>query len=268
MNDASITIDYDKILEIAQKGVRRASIFMGLGVNAATDETFNSYQLSHITNIQLVPDDLDPDTVAHFKAEFRTWIEAAGLRELVEAFAVYLDALHWSCLLAQSAQRTDGHKDIKQKQAAFAKQGLPNKMNNLAQNFGVGPEHTEYLNSIGRARNCLAHRRGVVGAEDVREDKEMQVQWIGTDLFIETPEGERHYINEMPETGVYLRDGGNVMMQFIERTRVFSLGTVVNFSTRDLAEICFFYQREAKAVLASAVEYAERMGVPVQNADH
>jgi hypothetical protein len=50
-----INLDLDKLLDIALKGVRRAAVFMGLGVNAAIDPDFRSYQLSALTNIQTDP---------------------------------------------------------------------------------------------------------------------------------------------------------------------------------------------------------------------
>jgi len=53
---ANITLDLDKLLEIAQKGVIRASVFMGLGINAVIEEQFKSFHLTDITNIQMLPD--------------------------------------------------------------------------------------------------------------------------------------------------------------------------------------------------------------------
>lgn len=77
---------------------------MGLGVNAALDEQFKSFHLSHITNIQLVPETVPDEKLRHFKDELRIWIEAASLRELSETFATFLDALHRVCLVVQAVQ--------------------------------------------------------------------------------------------------------------------------------------------------------------------
>jgi len=51
MNNESIHIDLDQVLQIALTGVKRASVFMGLGVNAAINDNFNKYQLSEITSL-------------------------------------------------------------------------------------------------------------------------------------------------------------------------------------------------------------------------
>lgn len=75
-------------------------VFVGLryswawAVNAAIDDGFRKYQLTSLTNIQLVPDNVPEETLKHFKEEFRLWIEAAGFRELADTFANYLDSVH------------------------------------------------------------------------------------------------------------------------------------------------------------------------------
>lgn len=51
-----ITIDFDKLKEIALRGIRRTAVFLGLGVNAARDENFKDYQLTGIALLRLVPD--------------------------------------------------------------------------------------------------------------------------------------------------------------------------------------------------------------------
>jgi hypothetical protein len=262
-----IKLDFDKILEIALKGVRRASIFMGFGVNAALDEQFKSFQLTHLTNLQLVPTEVSDKTLQHYKDEFRTWIEAAGLREISEAFVNYLDVLHQQCLIVEAAQKKAPTENIPEKQKKFAAEGLPNKLNNLQQQFSIAPKKPNYIVSIGHARNCLVHRLGRVGPEDLQEKKELEVAWLGIDLFIEAPSGEKHYLNENPKEGIHLPDGGDLKMQFLERKRTFSLGSRLSLSTRDLAEICWFYRYEAINIRDSAVAFAKKAGVPVLSSD-
>lgn len=254
MTSARIEINLDNILDVAVRGVRRATVFMGLGVNAALDAEFTNYQLTHLTNIQLVPN-VAQEAVSHFKDEFKIWIEANGFRELVETFSKYLDALHQACLVIKK-----GKED---QQKTFEQQGFPNKLNLLSTSFSVCPKHIDYLKSLNKARNCFTHRQGIVGQEDVTAGDSLSVLWLGMDLFVETPTGEKHMLNVIPEGGLLLPDGGSVKMQMMERERTFAIGTQVKFSTRDLAEICWFFDREARSALASAVEFAKKSGVTV-----
>ena len=89
MAEIEYNIGFGKILAVALKGVRRATVFLGLRLNAALDPEFNKYQLTKIAKIQLLPPDVDAQTLTHFKDEFKTWIVGNGLRELIETFSFF-----------------------------------------------------------------------------------------------------------------------------------------------------------------------------------
>ncbi|OGA31306.1 MAG: hypothetical protein A3G80_11535 [Betaproteobacteria bacterium RIFCSPLOWO2_12_FULL_62_13b] len=262
MPNGRIEINFDNILDVATRGVRRATVFMGLGVNAALDTEFTNYQLTHLTNIQLVPN-VAPEAVSHFKDEFKVWIEANGLTELVETFSSFLDSLHHACLVIKKSKENLSPEQLQEQDKNFEQQGFPNKLNILASSFSSGPKHIEYLKSLNKARNCFTHRRGIVGPEDVAAGKSLSAVWLGMDLFAETPTGEKHMLNEIREGGLHLPEGGTVKVHMVERERVFSVGTPLKFSTRDLAEICWFFDQEARSAVASAVEFAKKAGVTV-----
>lgn len=264
MTDVRLEINFDEILDVALRGVRRASIFMGLGVNAAQDAQFANYQLTHITKIQLVPNNVTQETLKHFKDEFKTWVEANGFRELVEAFSSFLDLLHQACLAINGRNQKLALQGVYEKQKSFELQGFPNKLNNLEIAFAVRPKNTEYLKSLNKARNCLTHRRGIVGPEDTEAGDELRVLWLGMDIFIETPSGEKHMLNDF-QPGLYLPEGGTVMAQMVERLRTYERGTPVSLSTRELAEICWFFEREARTAVLSGVEFAKRSGIVVEH---
>lgn len=263
MQTEVINIDLDKLLEVALNGVRRASVFMGLGVNAAIDDDFRKYQLSPLTNIQLIPDNVPDETLKHFKDEFRLWIEAAGFRELADTFANYLDSVYHTCLTMKATNEKSSLADIPEIHAQFCKEGFPNKLNILLQRFSVGPTHSPYLLSLSRARNCLTHRRGIIGDEDLRGESEFSTKWLGIDVFIEEPDGKQHLFNETPPDGLLLTNGGSVMIKLIERVRTFKRGDKLILSTRDLAEVCWFYDREARSILKSVLEFASSIGIKI-----
>lgn len=259
----TINIDLDTLLEIALSGVRRAAIFMGLGVNAAIDDDFQKYQLSNLTNIQLIPDNVSADTIKHFKEEFRLWIEACGFRELVDTFANYLDSVHHSCLLMKSKSEKLLPADISNIQAKYQRKGFPEKLDILIERFAVSPAYPSYLLSLNRVRNCLTHRRGIVGDEDLHGKTELSIKWFGLDVFIQEPDGKKHLLNEM-RSSLQLKNGGLIMAGFNERNRNFNRGDKLILSTRDLAEICWFYDYEAKKIRKSTLEFAAILGVKVK----
>ncbi len=77
-----IGVDIDDILDVALRGVRRASMFMGLGVNAALSEHVRDYQLTGVSPIQLLSSEIPEDQLANAKDEFKLWIEANGFHSL------------------------------------------------------------------------------------------------------------------------------------------------------------------------------------------
>lgn len=263
----SISLNFAGILEIALKGVRRSSVFLGLGTNAAIDPSYKAYQLTKLAQIQLIPDDLPTENVEHFKAEFRTWIEANALREAAESFTLFLDGVHRACSIVHAVKNNVRTKELHAKQAKFANEGLPNKLNILDQRFGIRSTGVDHLVLLNRARACLTHRKGRVGPEDVKEQTQFTVAWIGLDVFIEKPNGERVFVNEIPEGGFIVEEGGTLKIAPVKRMRSFGDGTMLSFSPRDLAEICWFYVREARAITASAVAYAEANGAKVRHVD-
>lgn len=257
------TIDFPGILEIANKGVRRAAVFLGLGVNAAVDEGFKAYQLTRLANIQLIPDEVGEDTIQHFKEEFRVWIEAAGFRELAETFNCFLDALFEACYIIEKNKQTLNIYEFRKSVETFAKEGMPNKLNVLSQNFSVCSQDAKYVRSLGKARNCLTHRRGIVGEKDLDASRELKVVWVGLDISAVTESGRSVDLNVIPEGGVRIDEGAQIQMQLSERGATFSKGERVNFSTHQLAEICWFYMREAQSLVKSAEEYARSQGIVV-----
>lgn len=263
MDRREISIDLDEILDVAHRGVRRASVFMGLGVNAALDAQFKQYQLTHITKLQLVSDNVDLKTLGHFKEEFKTWVEGNGLREMLETFSVFLDRIHEAALLFSNSKSKVDLAALAAKRDSFNREGFPNKLNILRSKYAVGPKHADYLVSINRARNCLSHRRGVVGHEDIDELGKLRVAWLGMDIYAQTPSGERHSLIDIPPEGLHLSEGSSVYLQFLERERLFDRGTPLRLSTRDLAEICLFFQNEASATRQSVIEHAQANGVNV-----
>jgi hypothetical protein len=83
-------------------------------------------------------------------------------------------------------------------------------------------------------------------------------------MFIEEPNGTRHPFDETPPHGLDLPEGGAVIAQFSERSRPFKRGEKVILSTRELAEICWLYEREARAVLSRVLEFAKSVGVDIK----
>ncbi len=264
MADIKYNIDFDLILEVARKGVRRASAFLGLGINAANNPEFKDYGLTDISSIQLIPDNISDESIIHIKEEFSIWVVANGFRELIETFSIFLDQIHYVCAVIEANAKKTPLIEITEKQTNFSNQGFPNKLNMLEASFSVSPTHTDYIKTLNKTRNCLTHRQGIVAKNDCNKENVLSVLWLGAEIYIEEPDGTKHIINGKMDEGIYLEHGGNVNLVMIERNCAYELGSIVKLSPNELAEICWFILREAQYTISSAVEYAGKMGVPIE----
>jgi hypothetical protein len=264
-------INLDHLKEVAIKGVRRAALFLGLGLNAANREDFRDYELWKVPegdeyrglNFSLIPDNAGEDDLRIYKDEFGCWVINNGLRELVERFVLFLDQAHHLCLFVSKSfegNRLNNHSAL---QTEFVNRpGMSWKLRTLKERFGIEFANSELLETLYDARNCLSHRLGVVlNGKDCGEDGLFHLKWVGVDVFIRFTNGVEHPIGEM--IGVVLEEPGEVCTRISERTLSFRHGEVIRLHPKQLAEMCFFVQTAVDACMASLIAYFQKLGIEV-----
>ena len=132
-----INIDLSQIKEISLKGIRRAAVFMGLGINAARTDEFKDYHLSNETFLRIIPENVDNAQVKDFKKHFEQWIISCGLRELIETFSVYLCAIFKACLLASINKKKMLIEDPDKQLKSFEWKGVEKQLKTLRDRFNV-----------------------------------------------------------------------------------------------------------------------------------
>lgn len=257
----TLRINLERIYAITTKAVTRTAVFIGLGLNAARDPEFKKYELQGITHFQMLPENLPDETVEHFKEEFYRWVVANGLRDLSEAFSLYLDQIFEACAIASAKGSVSNLKGISAEVGKFSLQGLPNKLNVLKQKFGVIAANQPNLKSLNKARSILAHRQGVVALGDCGKDGFFRVTWVGLDATLETPIGEVHDALRVPEGGIFLPEGGQITVHTVERMRAFRAGEVIALNATDLAEICWNMQGAAAEIRDSSIAFFRKVGI-------
>lgn len=256
-----INIDFKKIKEVGDLGVRRTAVFMGLGLNAAYDKNFNKYELTKIANFQFLPPNANEETLAHYKKNFAFWIITSGLRDLIENFSIFLEEIYNACLLFSSkgkvypVQHAQSIKD-------FHHKGLKDKIDILKSEFQIEIDMTESLLSINQCRNCLSHRNGIVSTKDYTTDNSLEISWLGLSTFIEEPSGKKTDISQGIKETLYLPKGGNVNIMPTKKTKTFQKGQHIILSPHDLAEICFFIQQTIDKFVISSSLYAKKLNIP------
>lgn len=258
------SIDFEDLLECVRLGIQRTSIFMGLGVHAASDPSIRSYDLSSQTKLKIAPDTEDASLLQEYKDEFQRWVIANGLRELHEAFVEYLEKLNQACLTIDwVAGRLTSHEcDLRHKK--FHKTGFPEKLKRLREDFDVQTLHEEGLLSLNSARNCLTHRRGVIGSLDVGNASGLCLRWRTLEIYFVPADGEPILNRNIPSGGLDAC-GGAIESKYVERNFSIGIGQILALEPLQLAEICFFADEAAVELANSAVAFASSQGIEVRN---
>lgn len=255
-------IDFEKVLEFARLGVRRASLFMGFAVNMANNPNVRDYDLSHQTKHRVLPEANDESVLAEYKHEFRTWVIANSLRELHESFVEYLEKVNQACLTFEWVVGEKTPEECDRLQKKFHSAGFPDKFDILRRQFSVTTQHEDGWLSVNAVRNCLTHRRGVVGREDFNEGDHLQLRWRALEIYFIPAEGAPVLNHDIPPGGLPMQ-GGALESKYVFRTCSFEKGKLVELSPLQLAEICAFADEAAVELANSAVELARRKGISI-----
>lgn len=186
--------------------------------------------------------------------DFGYWLIATGLREFSEAFHLFLDDIHITCRwydLATVSPVTDEHiqKLVAQPHAEFHSLDFPKKLKTLRRMFGIqfSEIELERVRTLNKVRNCYAHRRGIVRAEDTNGNGTLLVKWLGLRYEID---GNHYTIAEIDEQqSLKFKPGKtkNVILCTVERR--FKTGDQLTFSTQEFAEFGITYMLLADRII-------------------
>jgi hypothetical protein len=256
----TVSVDYAGAREIVYSAVRRASCFMGLALNAARDPEFKDFSLSREIEVSFMPDALSDSALSQMKSEFELWTVTNGIRELIEAFSVFLDRLVEYSLLAQHNGKQVKPETLRRKIAQVKNKGLPGKQLMLRKEFGITSDLAADIKTIYETRNCLSHERGIVTPEFYNAKGALETRWRVIDLFLKRKSGEEIKI-EFRKQSRGIAGPGDIVKRTAFRVRSFPLGTIVRLTAKDVAEICIFLYLAADSFLFPAIEYAKKHGL-------
>ena len=257
-----MNINFDAVLEKGLKGIRRSYVFMGLGVNSAESEKINNYQLTNVTNIQLLQDGLDEAVVANFKENYKEWVLNNAFRDALESFHIFIEELFVCLIIVKRKAATLDH--VKKDKVRFKKLNFPSKMEFLKKEFAVEPEFINHIKSINKTRNCLAHGGWVVSTTDYNNSPKtaLVLSWRGMNMVMKDQDGEREcHMSEL--VGVITKHETQVGLKLTDREKKFNAGEVISFEPKELAEILWYWTKEMNNLIFLAITYTKSTGVTV-----
>jgi hypothetical protein len=266
-----VNIDCKAIAKIAQVGVRRAALFLGLGLNGVNQPGFRDYELNKLPrgeNLAAVPPVIiapgAPDhAIERFKAEFTVWVTGCGLREMLEHYGLMLDHMHKYCLLvAQVRQFIDVFGDPEKLQFEFARRlGIPDKHEHLRKRFQIEPEFASHIGALYSARNSLSHGLGIVRVEDAAPDGTLLLRWLAIEMHAHGEE-TNSVIPLGKLLGKVLPEPMSIRIGTVKRERSYKVGDRIALAAQDLYEICLFMSVQViPKTVAAFAQFLKDQGV-------
>lgn len=199
------------------------------------------------------------------RQDFEAWVLTNTFRDCIEAVAHFLEegrrlaaALTLSGRDEIPALEFDDalHGKVARK---FHRAGLPDKSEAMRSTYGLtwSPDIEDRVNSINAARNCLVHRRGIVGEDDCKNGQPMALRWLRPVLHARAPDGT---VSELrPTTAVV--GGTEVFFITVPEERAFAIGERFTITANEFASVWWTIRTFGLAVTEALVAFAKTKGI-------
>jgi len=188
-------------------------------------ETSSFLNVAPAQNRRLSPRSASTEAVAwHIRNAFRDAMEATTLfLEECRAVAAIIKAAASHSLTWGRLQEIHGPEA-----AAYHRANLPDKLSALKQDFGVDFALALHVRTINAVRNCLVHRRGVVGTEDIGPEGTLVLQWQVLEVFAEDPTSGSEKV--LTKADGLVNAGWPVFVRFADKSRVFAVSESIDLT--------------------------------------
>jgi hypothetical protein len=140
--------------------------------------------------------------------------------------------------------------------SAFEKEAFPSKVTILREKLGLELHLYSRIYSIIAVRNCLVHRRGIVGPTDVDSAGELKLSYQALEIYSPQPDGSGEVIFDQPGAAP---ENAPVMIRSVERTRVFHVGDRIALSVPEITQV---FALLAQFSITTIGELASLIGAP------
>lgn len=132
-----------------------------------------------------MPQVVTVETSQAFVREFESWTVTNGFRDLVETFSVFLVAVFSIAYILERGTVLKGYHDKAIRK--FDRGGVEAQLAALTKTLGLDGGFSPMFVSLKSARNCMAHRRGIVSLEDTGplEDENARLKRLLADAMLD-----------------------------------------------------------------------------------
>lgn len=258
-----ITIHLDVIKGRYLNTITQVNRLVSVGLQMAMI-TPDEYQISTPDSMIQIGRSPKGDQFKNYRDQYNIWLIRGGVRDLVEVTNYYLEEVRLACTLfskfpGELTQEEINHISVKERED-FLEEGLPKKIRVLKKDFKLKPKLSSSVCSLNSVRNCLVHRFGHVAKKDVGKKRNLKLKYYSYGLFSEK-NGKRKLIT--PDNNK-IEEGSIVKFSIENVEKIFQLGDVINFSTREFSDICMTLISFGAQMDEEIQKYAKERGINVQ----
>ncbi|MBJ6987935.1 MULTISPECIES: hypothetical protein [unclassified Devosia] len=228
-----------------KEALRRAAVFLGYAFHSSQITPLESVSLkAPVVHSVGVPHPIPIADRKSYQIEFTQWAIGLALVEIDQNYHRYV------------VSALDTIADIDEFLISGNLPGIhkPNMKNTwtvhdlfyatIGQNSSQSTDESDYLRSLGNARNALVHDSGIVTQlRLVGDSSTMFVRWPGRDMIRIDQNGSTRVVQQDREYQVQAGDiGSQLSVLDVVREHSYVLGDRITLSQTDLSEIIFFYQ--------------------------
>jgi hypothetical protein len=194
-------------------------------------------------SIRVVLTDPNPRPDIERRTHYSNWLLSKGFQEYARGVRATLEEAYFYNDLVLRARKTTGNsettwpafqQELQEVRRKAGQMRFPILMNEVNRNL-ISPLHfeAEFL-SLQKVRNCLEHRNGVVGTEDVdRRDSSLKLSFPRLRFSAKAEGKEEVEVN----VGSYIEKDSVIKAGFVSEVRSFKLGEKVLITLKDFCDI-------------------------------
>jgi hypothetical protein len=154
--------------------------------------------------------------------------------------------------------------ELKQIASVIENKNISAQYQEMRELLDLDQSYAEMFETFRQARNCLAHRRGVVAKRDDNTGEELlKLSWCFIGTHIRLPDGTEQLIdNDALNEGVTVEEGGQLIARLTWKEKKFAVGSQIKLTRHDLGEVCLGVHLATIHVLQKMVEFARAHGIP------
>lgn len=228
-----------------KEALGRAAIFLGYAIHSSKNVPLTSVTLEAPIVLDVgMPDPIPLADRKRYQAEFTQWAIGQGLIEIDQSYQRYVVSAIDT--LADLTEVLTTRELATPRKPNLANTWTVHKQfyENLGQQSLERTTESNYLRSLGNARNCLAHDSGLVTERRINNgESTLLVSWPGRDTILIDKDEERTVLQRDRSYCVRAKDvGSKFRIKEVVREHHYAKGERIIFSQTDLSEIIFFYQ--------------------------